>query len=249
MTRHTAARRRARELQRAEGIGYHEALNRVRAGSTEPDAAPPAPVEQLLAIAYTRQPTPAEAAAGLTAEDLGVSVLPADATPAQRARAEALWCPAGADRPCRCSGTGCLHGTACPNHDDQDPCPGRLVHLDRHPGSLWGLTDWWDEYRCAECGERLGHGVELPELPWGELKPNGDGAGGTTLVYDGVRHPNFPDFDSDAGERSDGDGVCRGCGGYAFSGWLCNGCEADEYEDEHGRDCECGASHEYHCVC
>jgi len=50
-------------------------------------------------------------------EELGWRVLPADATPAQRARAEAVWRPVAADRPCRCSGP-CHHGRPCNNGPD-----------------------------------------------------------------------------------------------------------------------------------
>ncbi|MFD4535657.1 hypothetical protein ACFWNL_18455 [Kitasatospora sp. NPDC058397] len=217
MSRRDTVQQRAREFQKAEKaagrpIRYHDALNQVRAASAgrEPVAVQPTPVEQVLAIAYTRQPTPTEAAAGIIAEELGVSALPADATPEQRARAEATWRPAAPDQPCRCSGTGCHHGKLCPNSEEDGPgrhsedgCPGQLVHTDRYPGSLWGITAWWDEYGCADCGESVGCSVVLPEIPWGERRQIEGGSGTTstyTGIFPGVRHPNFPEVDKDDGE-------------------------------------------------
>ncbi|MFF2548301.1 hypothetical protein ACFVUY_37890 [Kitasatospora sp. NPDC058063] len=216
MSKRDTIQQRARELQKAEKaagrpIRYHEALNRVRAAAAgrEPAAAQPTPVEQVLAIAYTRQPTPAEAAAGVTVEELGVSVLPTDATPARRARAEATWCPIGAGLPCRCSGT-CHHGTRCAYGRGPDGrateggCDGELVHTDRYPGSLFSVTAWHDEYTCTGCGEIIEWDVVLPEIPWGERQkatgPDGSGtASNATVVYPGVRHPSFPELD-DNGE-------------------------------------------------
>ena len=107
---------------------------------------------------------------GVTVEELGWRVLPADATPEQRARAEAVWRPTRPDRPCRCSGP-CLHGRVCGcDEGDDGPCAGRLIHVDRVPGSMWGLTAWDDFYECADCGAQLGKEVVLPEIPWGELR-------------------------------------------------------------------------------
>ncbi|MFZ4138811.1 hypothetical protein [Streptomyces koyangensis] len=201
MPKRTAVQKRAREIQQAEGVGYHDALNRARAEAAEPattEASAPAPA----AVAYVLEPTAAEAELGITAEELGVRALPADAGPARRAYAEAVWRPVDDPaRPCRCSGSGCEHGDRCTAGDGEgdEPCEGRLVHVDRHPGSLWGITTWWDVYQCAACGETFEGSVELPELPWGERRPH-DGAGFTTVVYDGVRHPNFPGLDADEDE-------------------------------------------------
>lgn len=175
------------------------------------------------------------AAAGDTdaADELGAAALPADATQAQRARAEALWSAVPADRPCRCSGP-CHHGEACDN--DEEPCSGRLLHVDRQPGSLFEPTIWADAYQCDGCGETFTvDSVELPAIPWGE---HVDQDGGRVLrVYDDVRHPNFkdtwPGYDPDAG-TPDGDGVCRGCGGYALAGFLCDGCRAGGWTDHGG---------------
>ncbi|MFI1890499.1 hypothetical protein [Streptomyces jumonjinensis] len=199
--RHAKAHRRteaARALQRAEGIPYQDALNRVRATASEPAVEPPA-LEPAAppAVAYVLQPTAAEAALGITAEALGVRALPADATPAQRAHAEAVWRPQeDPAQPCRCSGTGCHHGKPCTGHDG---CTGRLVHIDRYPGSLWGVTTWMDTYACSDYEEGFEVVVELPAIPWGEHYTTDTGPG--TRVYDGVRHPNF----SGAAEDDEGE--------------------------------------------
>jgi hypothetical protein len=50
------------------------------------------------------------------------------------------------------------------------PCTGRLIHVDRIPGSMWGLTAWDDFYECADCGAQLSKEVVLSEIPWGELR-------------------------------------------------------------------------------
>ncbi|MFF5688868.1 hypothetical protein ACFY73_29975 [Streptomyces albidoflavus] len=209
MPKRNAEQKAARELQLAEGLGYQDALKRVRAETASGPAATEPPAPQPPAVAYVLQPTPAElkAAPGITAEELGVRALPTDATPGRRAHAEAVWRPeADPARPCRCSGTGCHHGERCTVGEGEGAadgadqrCTGRLVHADRHPGSLWGLTEWWDTYECTECGEQAGAGVELPAIPWGEQRPR-DAGGITTVVYDGVRHPNFPGFDEDQDE-------------------------------------------------
>ncbi|MET8703607.1 hypothetical protein ABZW10_32870 [Kitasatospora sp. NPDC004723] len=248
MTRRTATQRRARQIQDAEGIGYHDALIRARAEqpdaaqSVEQPAAEPT-VEELFLAAFTARPTAAEAAAGVTVGTLGVRALAADATPAHRARAEATFCTsAGPDRPCRCSGTGCHQGAPCP--DAEEGCEGRLVHVDRYPGSMWGLTEWWDSHQCTGCGAVFEGGVELPEIPWGELRESGTGQDGrptsVTVVYDGVRHPNFPDGDAEDG-LDDGPGY-----------WLV---EEDDLDPDPDDLCdECGgtyesAAHTYECVC
>ncbi|NGN63184.1 hypothetical protein G5C51_04580 [Streptomyces sp. A7024] len=252
MPKRNAEQKAARELQRTEGIGYQQAIRRVR----DETAATPPTEPKPPAVAYVLHPTAAEATDGITAEELGVRALPADATPTQRAHAEAVWRPAGIDRPCRCSG-GCDHAAPCPDRDQG--CTGRLTHVDRHPGSLFVETAWWDTYQCTECDEVLECGVTLPELPWGEQRE----AGGI-LIFSGVRHPNFPEIHEDTPELPDGDGSCRSCGGYAIAGLLCDGCRADGWSDAYGileepdpddgPECECGGilgdpGHDYHCVC
>ncbi|MEW1551463.1 hypothetical protein [Streptomyces tsukubensis] len=202
MPKRTADQKAARALQRAEGIPYQEALNRVRAAA-ESAAEPPSPA----AVAYVLQPTAAEAALGITAEALGIRALPAGATPAQRAHAEAVWRPQeDPAQPCRCSGTGCHHGEPCTGHDG---CTGRLVHTDRYPGSLWTVTTWMDTYACSDYEEGVETMVELPAIPWGEHRTTDRGQGPSTIVYDGVRHPNFgtadDEDDSDEGELDPAD--------------------------------------------
>ncbi|MFF6852791.1 hypothetical protein [Streptomyces antimycoticus] len=204
MPKRNAARKRAREIQDTEGIGYHDALNRAHAEAAAETATEEAPASGPAAVTYVLQPTAAEAEQGITAEELGIRALPADATPGQRAHAEAVWRPeADPARPCRCSGVECRHGKRCTegyateSGDGADlQCTGRLIHADRHPGSLWGVTTWWDTYQCGECGEAFEGEAELPAIPWGENRPNSSG-GSTTVVYDGVRHPNFPGIDAD----------------------------------------------------
>ncbi|MGW5852015.1 hypothetical protein ACWFQ8_29395 [Streptomyces sp. NPDC055254] len=223
MPKRNAAQKRAREIQQAEGIGYHDALNRARSElATEPATEPatgeqPAPAPA--AVAYILEPTPAEAAAGITAEELGVRALPADATPAQRAHSEAVWRPEiDPTRPCRCSGVDCHHGEPCAEECDDDPqCTGRMVHVDRHPGSLFDLTAWYDVYRCTEeCEGAFEVTVTLPDLPWGEVRNRDEveggrytgvmGEGRVTVIYSGIRHPNFPDrfFGEDDEDDEDG---------------------------------------------
>ncbi|MGV9315162.1 hypothetical protein ACWDR0_23710 [Streptomyces sp. NPDC003691] len=196
MPKRTADQKAARALQRAESIPYQEALNRVRAdAAAESFAGPPAPAVPA-AVAYVLQPTAAEAALGITAEALGIRALPADATPEQRAHAEAVWRPQeDPAQPCRCSGTGCHHGKPCTGHDG---CTGRLVHTDRYPGSLWTVTTWMDVFVCSDYEEGFEAVVELPAIPWGEHRTTDRGP--STVVYDGVRHPNF----GNGGDEDDG---------------------------------------------
>ena len=126
----------------------------------------------------------------VTDEELGWRALPPDATPAQRARAEAVWRQTASDEPCRCSGP-CHHGEPCEEEPtDAGRCPGRLVHVDRQPGSLLSLTMWCDNYACDVCGLAPASdiGVDLPQIPWGEW--TGEHA---FRAYPDVRHPNFPD--------------------------------------------------------
>jgi hypothetical protein len=150
----------------------------------------------------------------ISAEELGWRVLPADATPAQRARTEAIWRPVSADRPCRCSGP-CHHGKEC----GDDDCPGNLVHVDRVPGSMLDPTGWYDLYRCDICEEGSDTTVTLPNLPWGESTGEN-----TTLVYSGARHPNFhPEAaDNDQDYQDDGPGYCPDCGEYLDHDCACD---------------------------
>lgn len=119
----------------------------------------------------------------VTVDELGWRALPVDATPAQRARAEAVWRPVTADRPCRCSGP-CYHGDRCNEAD----CPGQLIHVDRQAASMLSLTGWQDNYTCDVCGQAPAYdiGVDLPDIPWGER--TGDHS---FRAYPDVRHPNF----------------------------------------------------------
>ncbi|MDI3390024.1 hypothetical protein QIS99_28095 [Streptomyces sp. B-S-A8] len=246
MTRRTTEQQRARELQRAEGISYHAALDRVReqnAVDTAPQDTTTEPAPAAPAVAYVLQPTEAEAAEGIVPEELGVRALPADASPVQRARAEAVWRtvddPA---RPCRCSGTGCRHGEPC---DDDSACGGRLVHVDRHPGSLWVVTHWFDVYACAACGDEFGMEVGLPDLPWGETQARENGQT-STIVYDGVRHPNFldpddieeyeTDLETDYYDHLNSNVHCEDCG--AGSGSPYEECTCYEGFEDDGQECE-----------
>jgi hypothetical protein len=103
---------------------------------------------------------------GVVGEELGWRVLPADATPAQRARAEAVWRAVRPDWPCRCSGP-CLHRRACGDDEQGDgPYRGLLIHVDRFPGSLFSLVAWNDVYHCADCGEQFDAGIMLEAIPW-----------------------------------------------------------------------------------
>lgn len=138
----------------------------------------------------------------IAAEELGVRALPPDASPAQRARAEAVWRPAAADQPCRCSGTGCQHGQPCQERDD---CDGRYIHTDRYPGSILERSAWWDEYICDTCECGYDRNVSLPEIPWGEhVTVDGRQA---TRTYPGVRHPSFPDHP----DAEDATPACHEC--------------------------------------
>ncbi|WP_327359527.1 hypothetical protein [Streptomyces sp. NBC_01304] len=192
MTKRNTIQQRARELQQADGISYLDALTRVRDQAQQP------------AAAYVLQPTPDEAAAGVTAEQLGVRALPPGASPARRAHAEAVWHPSAGGQPCRCSGTGCHHGAPCEADYAEGLCGGPLLHRDRYPGSMFSLTIWQDVYRCEGCGEVFDASVEVPSLPWGEVRTRDELDGtertlssGTDdrviVLYDGIRHPNFPD--------------------------------------------------------
>jgi hypothetical protein len=160
--------------------------------------------------------TAAVATMELPIEEQGVRALPADATPEQRARAEATWRPAWVGEPCRCSGH-CHHGTPCDTSTDPGRCTGRMVHVDRYPGGVFHLTLWQDEYVCATCEEEGDGSVTLPDLPWGQVNDS------AITVFDGVRHPAFRDdtdpdndgFDDDLRQR-----YCNECG--ADSHYACH---------------------------
>jgi hypothetical protein len=175
---------------------------------------------------------------GVGRAELGWRVLPADALPQQRARAEATWRPVTVDRPCRCSGP-CHHGIRCNNGTDGiGSCTGFLQHYDRYPGSLLELTVWTDDYVCPTCGEEFDTTVTLLELPWGESQAS-NAPGGTVLtLYPGVRHPNFAEDVDEEDRPSYHPDYCPDCG---FDTCVCDresGCE------------ECGAGDPYgECVC
>jgi hypothetical protein len=223
MTTQRARKKQARALAAAENIPYSQALARL----TPPAAAAAAAGEDAHGDGprYIAQPTEAEAAVGIVAADLGVRALAPDSTPEHRAAAEATWRPAEADAPCRCSGS-CRHGTACEEEFEEAdgegpaaqvatiPCGGRLVHVDRYPGSMWGITIWEDVYQCSECGETSTASVTLPELPWGEQRPNASGEGFSTLIYGGTRHAVLDVFEDDGydDELAYPDPGCQECG-------------------------------------
>lgn len=155
-------------------------------------------------------------------EERGVRALPADATPARRSRAEAVWRASDdPDASCR----WLRHGQAHEHRgEDDSPCSGRMLHADRYPGSLLELTTWHDEYVCDTCDESADHDVRLPEIPWDErLEADGNGS----MVYDGcgtrtssrsLRMPRRrPTVTARAGPA----------GGYAFAGLLCDGCRRE----------------------
>jgi hypothetical protein len=175
---------------------------------------------------------------GVTAGELGWRVLPADATPGQRAHAEAVWRPVTAGRPCRCCGP-CHHGEACGEERTGDdgrlaPCGGRMVHVDRYPGSMLELSGWEDVYRCDTCDEDWTASIDLPAVPWGERRTD------ITVVFPGVRHPNFPGTYEDDWD----DGVCPDCGNGTDDRCTC-------YEDHGCPECGAGGAGDPYgeCVC
>ncbi|MEV4212518.1 hypothetical protein [Micromonospora sp. NPDC049662] len=216
------SRRRAIRMRKAETGESYTAAGRALAGAGSTTAT----IDPALLVPYPDE-------TNMDVDELGWRVLPADATPAQRAHAEAYWRPVNPARPCRCCGS-CLHATQCGRDDDgKDRCPGLLIHVDRYPGGLFSVNDWEDVYECAGCGAVLTVSVELPAVPWGEANP----AGGIT-VYDKVRHPNFPDHDEDDGY----DPGCFECG--ARAGYRCT-CDDDPQDG-----CEeCGGGGPYGCNC
>jgi hypothetical protein len=130
-------------------------------------------------------------ATGVPVGERGVRALGVGATPEERARAEAGWRASDdLEGSCRCSGT-CWHGGPLEHHGpDGVPCAGRLLHVDRYPGSLVDVIAWCDVYVCATCGHAAERCVRLPEIPWGELSRVSSTG---TRVYPGVRHPWFPE--------------------------------------------------------
>ncbi len=170
----------------------------------------------------------------VTVDELGCRVLPGDAAPELRARAEAAWRPVTAARPCRCSGP-CQHGAACaPRAEAAGGCPGLLIHVDRYPGSLFCETIWEDTYQCDTCGEQFDSTVELPGLPWGERPEDG----GALRIYEGTRHPTMTAFAFvDAGG-------CLGCGAGPDESCFCS-------TDDGCPECGAGGSDDPYgeCVC
>ncbi|MEU0938983.1 hypothetical protein [Embleya sp. NPDC005971] len=224
MTRDNARKAAVRARMAATGEPYNVAARAVDQDQTADQADPHPAARQPTDTnppAWTLAPTEAEALLGITAEELGIRALPADATPQQRAHAEAKWRSADVDQPCRCSGD-CTHGIPCDaDLDDGDRCRGRLVHVDRYPGSMWGVIEWWDVHECDTCGDRYGNGVRLPAIPFGERR-----ADGVTVIYDGVRHPNFPDIDVD----DPGIERCSSCDG--DNAPECDDCRIHDDPDE-----------------
>lgn len=172
---------------------------------------------------------------GVGVDELGWRVLPADATPQQRAHAEAYWRPVTPDRPCRCSGP-CHHGEPCQNGDDGiQSCEGYYQHVDRVPaGSLLGLlltelTSWTDEYDCVVCGDEFDRSVTLENVPWGEIQTGAGGEARTVVIYPDVRHPSVAEDD-------DADG------GFGYQPEYCPDCGFDTCACDREYGCpECGA--------
>jgi len=205
MTQDKQLKAAARERAEREGISYTQARAAVLADLAQNVPAADPVVDPVLLAPYPDEDD-------VSAAELGWRVLPADASPADRARAEATWRPVDAGRVCRCSGQ-CRHGQGCPD----EACDGLLVHVDRYPGSLWSIQLWEDLHVCDTCEDETLDDIELPLVPWGEVRPNGE-SGTITAVYEGTRHP------VDADDDDEGDGVCRRCGGYAMEGLYCDPC-------------------------
>ncbi|MDO0939298.1 hypothetical protein QQY66_49230 [Streptomyces sp. DG2A-72] len=214
MPKRNAEQKAAWALKETEGLDYQEALRRVRAEAAAESATTDAPASAPAAVVYVLQPTAAETELGIRAEELGIRALPETATPAQRAHAEAVWRPnEDPAAPCRCSGIRCHHGERCEVEFSDGQCDGRLIHVDRHPGSMFELTAWYDTYGCEGCRETFETTVTLTEIPWGEVRTRAqlDGTERTLstgtddrviVLFDGIRHPNFPDSTP---EEDDGD--------------------------------------------
>lgn len=159
-----------------------------------------------------------------TTAELGWRVLPADATPQQRAVAESYWRPVTAGLPCRCTGP-CHHGEEC-DGEEQEGCPGRLWHGDRRAHLGHGPLVWRDFYVCDTCGDELEDVVET-QVPWGEVVDGG------LREYPGIRSITV----------LPADWQCDECG--AANQYHCN-CRYSQDQDE----CEeCGATGPYDCGC
>ncbi|MEU6467435.1 hypothetical protein [Streptomyces sp. NPDC046976] len=247
MPKRNAMQKRAREIQQAEGVGYHDALNRARAEAAEP-ATTEAPAPVPAAVVYVLEPTAAEAELGITAEELGVHALPADAGAERRAHAEAVWRPAESGQPCRCSGGKCRHGAECGTDYLDGACDGHMQHVDRFPGSMLSLTAWYDVYLCDGCEESFETTVELPEIPWGEVRDraeldgtertlsDGRDTGRVTVIYDGIRHPNFPDSHPDEGDEEGLDPADYPTPEDDYDGYADEGQEDEEPHTERGQE-------------
>lgn len=227
MVSDSARKKAIRERMDATGENYTTAARATDASAAAGAVTPVRPQvdPQLLAPYPDELVRPADAGESwrpVTTEELGWRALPVDATPAQRARAESVWRPVTAARPCRCSGT-CLHGAPCNNGDDGvGSCAGHLVHHDRLAASLLSTIGWYDFYECDTCAEQYETGVDLPDVPWGDM------VGQSIVQFDGVRRVTFHDgYD---------DGYCADCNH--------DPCRCDEvYCDE------CGADSHYQCSC
>lgn len=168
---------------------------------------------------------------GVDFTELGWRVLPADASPHEKARAEVSWRPVTASRHCRCSGP-CYHNHSCSDLDPGFACTGRLIHLSRQPDISLEPTTWSDSYRCSECGGVTSSSVTLDTLPWGTPTTNG------IEVFDGVQIPGL-DTDDDDTSRP----YCGDCGAWYGYRCTCNDDDADYCP-------ECGASNApYGCGC
>jgi hypothetical protein len=120
---------------------------------------------------------------------------------------------------------------------------GRLVHADRYPGSMFSVIVWEDAYQCDSCGEACTVSIDLPSIPWGEVRADQmpDGPQHTTVIYPGVRHPGFPDIDDE--EAWYDDGVCPDCGNVEG--------ECTCYDDQGCPECGAGGPGDPYgeCVC
>jgi hypothetical protein len=214
MTKDKARKRVARQFAEDNGTSYTRAA-RITAATIDPALLVPYPDELARPVDAGEEWRP------VATEELGWRVLSAGATPAQRARAESVWRPVTAERPCRCFGK-CLHGQPCGNGEDGiGSCDGRLVHHDRLAASLLSVDGWYDVYECDTCAEQFEISVDLPEVPWGERVDN------SIRQFEGVRRITF--YDSAPGE-------CPECNDQP--------CRCDEvYCDE------CGADSHYRCSC
>jgi hypothetical protein len=129
--------------------------------------------------------------------ELGVHHLSADATLAQRVRAESLWTSVDPDQTCRCSG-GCHHGGPCPAADFPGRgCDGRLQHIERVAEAGREVTAWMDGYQCSRCRQTARQHVTLPDLAW-------DGST-TDAVHQGDAVPQGPRGAAPSGSASSSD--------------------------------------------